>query len=74
MNHTIGVFIPKVKQYRPISPCKVINSVKVLINRLKEVIHEVAFPYVFIKDYQIIDKIMIAHEILHHMKRYKTKP
>jgi len=77
-NETVVVLIPKVieperiKDPRPISLCNVVNKIasKVLANRLKNVLLEVISlkQSAFILGRLISDNILLAHEIVHHMK------
>ena len=77
-NETAVVLIPKVieperiKDPRPISLCNVVDKIasKVLANRLKNVLLEVISlkQSAFILGRLISDNILLAHEIVHHMK------
>ena len=77
-NETAVVLIPKVieperiKDPRPISLCNVVDKIasKVLASRLKNVLLEVISlkQSAFILGRLISDNILLAHEIVHHMK------
>ena len=77
-NETAVVLIPKVieperiKDPRPISLCNVVDKIasKVLANRLKNVLLEVISlkQSAFILGRFVSDNILLAHEIVHHMK------
>ncbi|CAL1389652.1 unnamed protein product [Linum trigynum] len=81
-NHTWITLIPKVeevetmRQLRPISLCQVIYKIvsKILANRLAVVLPVVVSPEqnAFIKERQIVDNVLIGHEIMHYLK-IKTK-
>lgn len=82
INKTLITLIPKTSnpenptQYKPINLCNEIYKIiaKTLANRLKIVLNEIISPNqgAFIKGRQITDNIMIAHEILRHMKVNKN--
>ncbi|CAL1356643.1 unnamed protein product [Linum trigynum] len=82
VNHTWITLIPKVekvetmRQLRPISLCQVIYKIisKILANRLALVLPTVVSPEhnAFIKERQIVDNVLIGHEIMHYLK-IKTK-
>jgi hypothetical protein len=82
LNATFLTLIPKEervtnpKQFRPIALCNVIYKIitKVIANRLKPI-----FPYVISKEQagyvegrQIMDSVILAHEVIHSLKSTKT--
>lgn len=81
-NHTQIVLIPKVKtpvqvsQYRPISLCNVLYKIiaKALANRLRDVLPQLISPNqsAFIQNRQICDNILVAHELVHHLKNRRN--
>lgn len=78
INDTNIILIPKIdnptsmKDFRPISLCNVIYKLvsKVLANRLEGVLHNYIAEEqsAFIAARSIMDNVMIASEIIHHMK------
>lgn len=82
LNHSQIVLIPKVKtptqvsQYRPISLCNVVYKIiaKVLANRLRIFLPSIisCTQSAFVKNRQIVDNILIAQEVIHHMKNKRT--
>lgn len=83
INHTLLVFLPKVpcpesfKQFRPISLCTVVYKIitKVLVNRLRPMLNDLIAPFqaTFIPGRQAADNIMVAQEIIHTIRRSKSK-
>ncbi|CAN1221254.1 Transposon TX1 uncharacterized 149 kDa protein [Linum grandiflorum] len=79
INHTIISLIPKVKnpismiQLRPISLCQFLYKIiaKILANRLSKIIPSLIGGHKtgFVRERRITDKIIIAHEIMHFLKR-----
>ncbi|XP_026434672.1 uncharacterized protein LOC113332339 [Papaver somniferum] len=82
MNHTFLSFIPKIdnpsspSNFRPISLCntnyKIIS--KIIANRMKLFLSKMISPYhaAYVPNRNIQDNVIIAHELVHTMKR-KTK-
>nr|XP_027060887.1 uncharacterized protein LOC113687483 [Coffea arabica] len=78
VNDTIISLIPKVDSpesvvhFRPISLCNVLYKIisKIIANRLKGVLHHCISPSqsAFIPGRQILDNVVVAHEILHFLK------
>ena len=83
LNHTHIVLISKssapctVSDYRPISLCNVAyNSfAKVLANRLRPLLPSLISPYqsAFVPKRQISDNVLIAHELLHTLKKKRGR-
>ena len=83
LNHTFITLVPKtpflenVNQFRPISQCDVIYKIiaKILVNRLKPFMDHLITPYqnAFIRERNISDNIMIAHEIFDLMGKKKGR-
>ena len=83
MMETLVVLIPKVenpvsmKDFRPISLCNVVYKVitKVLVNRLRPHLKEIIGPLQggFIPGRGTPDNIIVAQEVLHFMKKTKSK-
>lgn len=83
INDTFLVFLPKVpcpesfKQFRPISLCTVVYKIitKVLVNRLRPMLNDLIAPFQasFIPGRQAADNIMVAQEIIHTIRRSKSK-
>nr|XP_027120233.1 uncharacterized protein LOC113737168 [Coffea arabica] len=79
INETIISLVPKVDNpvmlanFRPISLCNVLykSISKILANRLKKVLKHCISPSqsAFVLGQQILDNVIIAHEILHFLKR-----
>ncbi|CAN0875023.1 LINE-1 retrotransposable element ORF2 protein, partial [Linum grandiflorum] len=79
INHTIILLIPKTNnptimtQLRPISMCQFLYKIiaKILANRLSLVLPSIIDTHQtgFVKDQRITDNIIIAHEIMHFLKR-----
>ena len=82
LNHAFLTLIPKVKNpekvsdFRPIALCNILYKLisKVLANRLKTFLPQIIFESqsTFQADKAILDNILVAFEILHHMKTKKT--
>ncbi|XP_071903090.1 uncharacterized protein [Coffea arabica] len=78
INHTIISLIPKVdcpseiKQFRPISLCQVVYKAlaKIRVNRLKPFLSKCISKNqsAFVPDGQIIDNVILSHELLHFLK------
>jgi hypothetical protein len=83
INHTFLALIPKsnaastVHHFRPISLCNVIYKTisKILANRLKQMLPKLIFPWQagFVLGRLIQDNSIIAHELIHSMKKKKGK-
>ena len=82
VNETLISLIPKVdnpvilSNFRPISLCSVLYKIisKILASRLKSVLHPCITPSqsAFVPGRQILDNVMIAHEILHFLKNKRS--
>lgn len=78
LNNTITVLIPKcdkpstLKDLMPILLCNIIYKVvaRVLANRPKSLLDSIVSPsqYAFVPVRLIIDNVMLAFEVIHHMK------
>lgn len=83
LNRTLLVLIPKVqqpeyiKEFRPISLCTVAYKLitKVLVNRLRPLLDKIVGPMQssFIPGRQAADNVFIAQEMIHTIKRSKSK-
>ena len=83
LNHTYTTLIPKVSfvdevsHFRPISLCNVIYKVisKLMVNRLKPFMDNLINPFknAFIRDRNISDNILIAHEIFDYLRKKKGR-
>lgn len=83
INKTNIVLIPKVysplnlSQFRPISLCNVVYKVisNMVVNKFYKVLHLYIdeTQCAFVLGYQIIDNILIAHEILHLFKKKRRR-
>lgn len=79
LNSTNVVLIPKkenascMKDLRPIALCNVLYKIlaKVLANRLRDVLPEIISENqsAFIKGRSITDNVLVAFEVIHHMRR-----
>ncbi|CAN0904410.1 LINE-1 retrotransposable element ORF2 protein [Linum grandiflorum] len=79
INHTIIALLPKVKnpnsmaQLRPISLCQVLYKIisKILANRLAKLLPHIigAHQIGFLRERRITYNIIVAHEIMHFLKR-----
>ena len=82
LKHTFITLIPKVKsleyvtEFRPIALCNILYKLvsKVLANKLKRVLPQIIYESqsAFQSDKTILDNILVAFKILHHMKMKKT--
>lgn len=83
LNHTFKTLIPKVpfpvevSHFRPISLYNVIYKIisKIMVNRLKPLMDSLIAPYqnASIKGRNIIDNILIAHEIIDALRKKKGR-
>ncbi|XP_055960979.1 uncharacterized protein LOC126672148 [Mercurialis annua] len=83
INRTLITLIPKcenpesIKSFRPISLCNVIYKIitKIIANRLKKVMPHIIGPMQtsFVEGRHITDKIILAQEALHSMRKKKGK-
>ena len=83
LNQTFITLIPKipnseeVSHFRPISLCNVIYKIisKILANRLKPFMDSIITPYqnAFIKGRNIIDNILLAHEIIDVVRKNRGR-
>ena len=83
LNKTFITLIPKVmipeevSQFRPISLCNVTYKIifKIMVNRVKPLMDKLISPYqnAFIQDRNILDNILIAHEIIDTFKKKKGR-
>ena len=83
INHTFVTLIPKheraamANQCRPISLCNVLYEIisKLLANKLRPLLHKIISPRqaAFIQGRKIQDNSIIAHEIIHAMRKKKDK-
>ncbi|GMP88073.1 hypothetical protein CsSME_00040189 [Camellia sinensis var. sinensis] len=81
LNQTFICLIPKTKSpltvndYRPISLCNVMYKIgaKVLANRLSSVLPDLISDNqcAFLKGHLISDNVLLAHEVLDYIKKYK---
>ena len=82
LNHTFISLIPKVKspeyvtEFRPITLCNILYQLvsKVLANKLRKVLPHIIsdFQSAFQSGKALSDNILVAFELLHHMKRRKS--
>nr|KYP46237.1 Transposon TX1 uncharacterized [Cajanus cajan] len=82
LNNTNVVLIPKtanptsMKDLRPISLCNVIYKIlfKVLANRMKPLLNQCISPEqsAFVENRSILDNVLVAIELIHHMKCKKN--
>jgi exonuclease III len=82
LNATFLTLVPKegqahrAKQYRPIALCNVIYKLltKVIARRLKPILPTIISPEQsgYVEGRQILDSIILAHEVIHSLQKTKT--
>ncbi|XP_026377760.1 uncharacterized protein LOC113272068 [Papaver somniferum] len=80
LNYTFQILIPKVECPQTPSDYSLYNInykiiSKILANRLKPILQKIVSPFqaAYVPTRNISDNTIIAHEIVHHMKRSKNK-